>query len=865
MLKRLLTAVLLLAIFMVFTGTAFSGTKNVPGGGDGDVLLPKHPTAPSAKEKAPAFKTMATPEPVGTATLLSQRPHHAGAMGADTMTCGQADYFSPLASFFFTFARRSNSAGSREFAMRFDGPPPSPGYKVKVNGAYNWIYRIAEGGAVDGVAKIRVNVYNDAVGSPGTLAYSEVFSAPAHANTFNYTWFPFTTPPLLTGSYHISFVVDASSPSTDTVVFTSDDAGGAGGTGVSANRGNVESAATPGVWYTPLAIFGGTSAFDFSQVSDFCNVYSSCYTAATPSNGSVSLFLIPDPAWTSGSTLYGFGQRFVSAGPDTVKSVDFQHYDYSLTYGAGAFYPLAGTNGLIVKIWGDDGTGNVDYGAGALATQTVPGGLASLFPTTGGNGTANGWNHLIVTFPTPPVVFGPWHVTVEMTSTNDADGILLTPLNSSGADPGRVGGSVAFTAPDPTWIRTGSSPSWTLDGLGERAFYIHVNLCHDEFSVCTNELSYLFGTTRFLYMDSCGSVGGVGSRSGIASMMQGGIGGPNRVEKIRFQWIDEANFDAVPDWPNQLKVSVFADAGGNVGPAIWSTIVTPGAAEQYPGWTEVVIPGGVIVAGDFFVGVEPQFTGDGNNEWVYFGRERVGDDPSITALVRGGMHVKLCSDGLWHQNIAIGGANDNAIMEAEFCSVPPTEITCGPADNFATTLHDQGRTGHSNVSLSDAYNDLTVAWAYNDVNFGTINGAMASAAPIVWNNYVVCEFGTRYVILDATTGALLRTITGSGAPDFISSTGSLNCTPTIANVIISGTPTNVLFVAGGSVPSISAYNMDVAGIPQIWSINSTTLAAHGFPGAIGNSSYANFIKLTLAGNERLFFATSGPRLYSVDA
>jgi outer membrane protein assembly factor BamB len=142
---------------------------------------------------------------------------------------------------------------------------------------------------------------------------------------------------------------------------------------------------------------------------------------------------------------------------------------------------------------------------------------------------------------------------------------------------------------------------------------------------------------------------------------------------------------------------------------------------------------------------------------------------------------------------------------------------------------------------------------------------MGSAAPIVWNNYVVCEFGSKYVILDATTGAVLKTFVGSGAPDFISSTGNLNCTPTIANVTISGTPTNVLFLAGGSVPSVSAYNMDVAGFPQIWSINSTTLAAHGFPGALGNNSYANFVKLTLAGNERLFFATGGPRLYSVDA
>ncbi len=847
MLKRLLTAVLILAIFMVFTGTAISATDNTPSP-RGKVIV-KNATTPSAKEKAPIVAQRAGGPDYS--DIVSKPAAHRtpppSTSGLDTTECHLLEYYTyDPALCDNLFSSRSNSPFPAN-AERFDGPT-APNTVIKVNACDQYVYWTAEDPSfADGVVLIKASVWTDNSGLPGTMVYSETFALPVIPYPGQYVHLAFTNPPALTGAYHIAVGADPASPTTDSLYLGADwgNRAASGGCPAGTHTPTFRSSrynASLSTW-VPMATSNGFTC-DFDLYSEWCQVYSSCYTAATPSNGFVGLFVVPDPAWTCGSTMTGFGQRFVSTGPDTINSVDFQHYDRSGT-SPGAYYTPTSTNGIEVKIWKDDGTGNIDVGSGPIATQTVPGGVASLFPTTGL--TANGWNHIIVNFPTKPVVIGPWHVTVNMTSSNYADGMLWMPLNSSSSDPGRVGGSVSFTAPDPLWIRTGSSNCWTLDGLGERAFFIHVNLCHDEFAICDDQLSYTAGTST-----------GYGLPINIAQRFDGQV--INRIDKIRVQAIDPALFAENGGTPDML-IKVWGSAGPAGPGALLATYTVPFAGiTYYPGWTEVVIPGGLqVVSSNFYVGYELS-TLDPVNNYFYFGVE---EDQG--PLIRTGAWYYSTGSATWKNLSAATGKTDNAVIEVEFCSVPPNEWACATPDNFATAGHDNARTGHANVALGDAYCNLTVKWGYTDANALTVLGRIGSAAPITFDTFVVCNFGTKYQIFDLNNGAVLKTITGAGTPNYITNSGGLASTPTIAKIMIGGTPTNVLFVGGGTPNSISAYNMDDPGFAQIWSINSTTLAALGFPGAIGNTAFVNFVVLNLGGTDYLYFCTGGVRLYQVVA
>ncbi len=854
MLKRLLTAVLILAIFMVFTGTAFSGTNNIPSDDHNrdHADFVKKSTGTSSRLKAVPPKAN---RPGGfivdfSSSVPANRVPPRSVSSTDTTICAQVDYYNHEAGTCDAlYGLRSNAANPR-VAMRFDGPQ-LPNTQIKVNGVWPFIYWTNEGGVSDGIVKVTAEVWTDLGGLPNTKVYSETFALPiiTYPSGSNYYFLGFTNPPLMSGAYHIAIMADSTGPSTDTLIVSSDwgDRGVSGGCPAGtftptfrSSRYNAGGAA----WYPQAAINGFTANFD--MFADFCQVYSSCYTAETPSNLNFQVVGVPDNVDFPGETLQGVGQQFFSAGHDTVKSVTLYHYDFGVQE-----YPLAGTNAVQVDIWGDS-AGQPAVSAGALATVIVPGGVASLFPNTGDAGA--GFNIVNVPVPSMPVVIGPWHVTAKMTSTNPADGLLEFLINSNTSDPGRVGGSVSFTPPAPLWRRTGISGPWTGLGLGERAFFFDVGLCKDEFYACQDEQTFLFGTTRFLYMDSCGSAGSVGSRNGVAQLIQGGISGVNRVDKIRFQIADEFVIDGAPDVPNSVRVSLFANNAGAVGATLYSTVLTNAQLTMYPGWTELVIPGGMqIAAPSFFVGMEPIFHLDANNEWLYMARERVGDQPAITSLVNGGMYVKLCADNLWHQNIAIGGANDNAIFEVDFCSTLPSEWTCNTPDDYPTAGHDYGRTGHANVALNDAYCRLTFKWKYEDPGIGTATAILGSAAPITFDTFVVCNFGTKYQILDLNNGAVVKTITGSGAPNHITPSGALSCTPTIAKITISGTPTNVLFLGGGTTQFVDAFNMDVAGFPLIWAVNIAS-----------NTAFANFVTLNIGGTDMLYL-TAGAKLFELVA
>ncbi len=428
-----------------------------------------------------------------------------------------------------------------------------------------------------------------------------------------------------------------------------------------------------------------------------------------------------------------------------------------------------------------------------------------------------------------------------------------------------TGASVNFTAPGATWERMYLNTTWMSDptyayGIDYAFGGLRPTLCQDEFSICDVQPSYMDQVTRLLYMDLCGWYG---SRNGIAGKFSGAQ--VNRVDKVRFQLTDET-YDAYPDVPNSVRVSIFQSINAGTPALVWTTVLSDAQLTFLPGWTEVVIPGGAIVVNEWFVAVEPIFTLDGDNEWLYFARERVGDTPLITGQPNGGMWVKLCADDLWYQNNLIAAA-DNFICESEFCSIPATELVCGAGDDYPTNAHDYGRTGHSNVALSDAYCDLNLKWTFTDAGFGSTaagGGAIANNQPIIYEDYVVSVQNSKINILDLNTGALLATLSGSGAPYYVS-VSLVRTTPTIAVIDVAGTPKPVLFYGGGS--SIMAVLME-PGFPALWDLRSVNAGAMGYPLGAVSSGFSNWLSpvvATLAGDDVLYFGTQNSQVYCADA
>ncbi|PWB69054.1 hypothetical protein C3F09_10640 [candidate division GN15 bacterium] len=883
MLKRLLTAVLVLGLIMVFSGTAFTESNNVPNTPEGG-RTPQHKVSLGGDYR-PLGYTSVNKVPIE--GVIDTRPTR-GAMpapaNADTTECyifGWADWAN--ASFSVSFARRTNTTSYNEMAMRYNGPS-APNTAIKLYGAYNWVRRVVEGAPDNGVINVTVNVYNAVAGEPGTLAYTENYALPTHGTTFDYTYFPFTNPPVLGGEYYIAFTIAPTNPTTDTVVWTSDDAGHpSGGTATITGRGRVRTI-SDGLWKTLPVATGTTLNCNFDQLADWCQVYTKCDYLASPLYN-VWLYTFPSGAAPSGGRKIGAAQRFVPIGPDTVKTIYVYHMNYNVYYG-GAFYTPTSTNGIKVMVFGDNG-GNPDYLSGPLATVTLPGG-PGLFPTTG-LGT-DGWNVIPVDMtPYNVVVRGPYHLAVEMTSANPADGRLLFAYadEDDPTDPAYVetfGGSVEYSAPGSPWENTGTSPDWQAQvGGGEVGFLIEGVVCHDEFAQCATVSSYYYGPTRWLYMDNCLDPVHYGTRNGIAGKMVGQM--INRVEKIRFAVADEFTFDGYPNINSKIKVSVCAVApGGNVGSVLWTKTLDEALGEiNMAGWTEVVIPGGVTAINEFFVTLEPVLTLDGDTEWLYFGRERVGDDPSITGIKNDGMYVKLCADDLWYQNTpAIGGSGtDNATIEADICSVPPNRWTCTTPTDFYTATADFQRTSHAQVALSDAYCDLTLRWKYVDPLYNITTNRIGNSGPVVYDHYVFSGFGGRCRILDLNDGSVVGEMAGAGAPYYFPTSG-MNWTPTIATVMVGGTPKPVMFIGAGvstGYRAFSAYDLTTwvgtapNAVPaQLWSINQTTWTALGYtpfptglPAHIGNTSWTNPIVTNIDGTDVVIFNTNDQYIWCANA
>jgi len=870
MLKRLLTAVFVLGLFMALSGTAFSGPNDVPGEGPKSDKLYQGPTTTTVKSilKTPGFVTQTSRALTRTPDNTPTPPRPSG-NEADTNACYEQDYFTPNAC----GAYRINMYGAGgpfpddAMATKFD-VFAYPTHSAQINGAYGVIrYAKRAGGAG---LPVRLQVFDDAGGMPGTMLYSETYVLPA-VSAATWFYFPFTTPVVITGSnFHISIGNDPSMIATDSLALRTSVGNDAGPPCEATGRSTYYDGAGP-TWYTMAAAFGDDTGFDLALVSDQCEYYSVCYDNSShiPAPGFIGhLVDVPADYWADGSTLNGVSQYFSATGPETLKTVRFRHYDYSGSY-PGLFYSGASTNGLSMSVYPDDGSGNLDYSGGPLATVSMPGGVG-LFPTTGL--AANGYNSLFFDFSSfNLVLFGGYHIALSVTSDIVADGVFLYPMTYETAGAfytDGTGGSVNFTAPGATWQRMYANTTWMSDpsyayGIDYAFGGLRPTLCVDEFSLCDVGKSYMDQVTRLLYMDNCNLAPFYGSRNGIAGKFIGGQ--VNRVDKVRFQLTDET-YDAYPDVPNSVRVSVYQSITGGTPSVVWTTVLTNADLTFLPGWTEVVIPGGAQVLNEWFVAVEPLFTLDGDNEWLYFARERVGDTPLITGQPGGGMWVKLCADDLWYQNNIIAAA-DNFICEAEFCSIPPTEIVCGAADDYPTNAHDYGRTGHSNVSLSDAYCNLNWKWAFTDPNFGSTlagGGAVANNAPIIYDTFVVSVQNSKINILNLNTGLPLATFTGNVAPYYMA-VSLVRSTPTIAVIDVAGTPTPVLFYGGGN--SMMAVQM-IVGFPALWDLRSVNAIAKGYAAGEVSSGFSNWtapVVANIGGTDMVFFGTQNSQIFGADA
>lgn len=827
MFKRLTSVVCALGLLVSLASTALSGPEHgfeekvLPVGG---VQSPKA-KVPSAYKVVNAFRQNF--DGVQSPTAPNPKP---GPNSPDTSACYEQDYADYVnAAFFYTWTITGTSG--RKYSMRQDVPS---NYLATINSATAYFSKMNGPGAT---VPVEVTIWSDAGGLPGVILYQEVFNVPKNPSlTGAYYTFPFTTPPqVYEVNYHVAFGRAPSAVAADTIRLWSDD-GGDGGTPIGTGRSGVYPTGGPS-WTTP-GIFFGDPAFDpnFIIYADQCIAYSDCFRdfGGLPGGNFVEGWVIPDNSYSGGSTLQGFAQRFVATGPETIKVVHVRPLSDPL-FGLPpfTFYGPGSTNGITVGIHADDGSGGV---GALLGSVTVPGGLANIYPLTG-NSIA-GFDRIQVNFSSLNlVVLGPYHVTANMTSANPADGQIIVPLNSTASSPGFVGASTNFIPPTPNWERTGSSAKWLAEGGGEeQAFYIQIDVCKDEFAACQTQV--LYGPNELTNAYYIGS----------QRVSQKVLGLPvNRVDKVRFAIADETLFGGNPgdNGAPVVNLTIHADGGAIPGALLYTQNVP--APVYYPGWNEVVIPGGYQVLGDFYVGYEQ--TLDPNFDYIY---QLANND----AEVNGGSKYYSLGSSAWLDLGTVAGANRNWLIEVDFCSIPVAERACAPEANWATRNHDFQRTGASGTAIGDAYCDLNLTWLYeHPTQFVTFSG------PIIYNNMVVCAFTTEYRIFDLTTGATLDVL--SSADDAQALAGNIRCTPTIAVVKdTNGVNQTYLFVGGGTANAISAWDIDVLPATLAWKVHPLGTKGHG---ALGATRYATTQIVNVAGTEVLYWADDGNKVLAANA
>ncbi len=815
MLKRLLVAVFVLGLFLTFANTAFSTDQlgrqpksalhpkpelNLnPGASRGGGVYPwNQKLAPGAHRAFPAPLTVSD---------------NATSWAPDTLSnpCPQFVDYVHIPGLYNAYGI-AGTDGDR-LAMSYD---VQAGHSVTISGAAVRIY------SKIGTPSLTISVHSDNLGNPGPVLYTETLTS-AFFGVGNF-YYPFTAPQTLAspGVYWLS--VGCTGVVTDTVAFGFN----RGPANEVTGRGRYQYL---GTWYLPTGL-GFTYDYDMRIAARECQFYSQCYRTVIDPRGMYGVWM-PDNGYLDGSTGIGIGQRFVAAGPETLKSVRALVVDETaFGFPGQSFYGPTSTNGYVLKLWADS-SGSVDNSIGGTVIGSVPAGLANVYPTTNNNGSAAPLRRDTITFnvPSMPVVLGPYHLTVEPTTSNMADGAAIFRY---GIDNTYGGASCLFTAPGNTsWGLTGNDQNFHDWNTGaavayDGSFDIRPDLCKDEFSVCQNQKTY-DAPQMWDY--------GMASGSNIVEWAHLVKGNPvNRVEKLRFQ-VDGVGTVG-------LTAKIWSKTLSGPGVLLYSQLVTTPTFN--PGWTEVVIPGGVQILGDFYIGYEGSFPNPGD---ILYGET---EDFFLTSK-NGGAWLNYVPAGGWIP-ITDFGYFDNLMAEAEFCSIPVNERICVTENDWPTFQHDYARTGASGISLEDAFCDLTTDWSHiRPTGRGTnLNG------PIIWNNYVICAFSAAtigsYVVFNLQTGAIVDEIddaTWFNDQSIIG--GNIRCTPTVAT--IGGNP--VLLLTAGNPGSVSAFDL-TGGFPLafpgalLWNFNDL--------GNMGSARYGNLIVIS----DVVYVADDNNKVYAID-
>ncbi|MGD8822364.1 MAG: PQQ-binding-like beta-propeller repeat protein, partial [Anaerolineales bacterium] len=834
MLKRLFIAVFVLGLVMALTGTALASND---GPNDAQVKqLWKGSTPPLNFDRA-RFATPNSHLQISQKLTTNERT-------VDQWNARTQQVFSPDTAACYTYFDLidwANFAGSVSYfdmyggsgfaaAVRYDIPKH---HYATITGMEFWL---SESSANSGGCSIEVGVWSDVAGLPGTLIFADTIAAAdlPHpvAWSGDYVSHTFSSPVVVSDAeaFHISWGPTDDSPVDDYVecLFTR------------ANSSQPDYQVTPftseflypdgGGWFKNADLWSSGDADNLQDVS-YCVAFSDCYTQdPIPDPGYIwSGWWLPDDSYTD-CPLVGYAQRFVSEGPDTLKQVRIFHKD-----DGGVLYPETGTNGMIVRIWPDDGTGNIDASGGPLAERIITGTRADLFPQ---GQTYGGTNWVYADFSADNLVLiGPWHVSVEPTSTDPAAGQFN--FYMSYEYPGDdayysdgTGGSVKFTC-DGEWHRQSESSYWQtdMDWLDEMSFWVRPELCRDEFYECQEQATFN-GTIN----------AGWGLPCCAAQRVSG-----QPVNKVSSVWVlpffdDAYGLDPANNGQPDLVVTLYSVTPTGPGAEIYSVTVPYG--DYVPtGWNEVVIPD-VVTYGDFYAGYSFD---DTNDPGSYFDFPVNSNDGSE---VNGGMYYYSSNSAAWVHFSDVSGDTDNDLgMYVDFCSIPVEERPCTP-DDWVTLQHDFQRTGASGVAVGDAQCRLGLNWSYQHP---TLSGA--NMGPVIYNGLMVTPFrgtNTEYKAFDLYSKAEQWTVTYPAGTN-------TRCVPTVA--YIAALDKDVVFVAGGDNDQL-VEALDLADGSVLWSIAGGDLPSLTTSDLV---TYGNFILLNDGTDDVLYFATDNGKIFAVNA
>ena len=565
-----------------------------------------------------------------------------------------------------------------------------------------------------------------------------------------------------------------------------------------------------GAWGSMLNDWGVDVAFHI--LSERCCEeipFSDCYTQSYWTNVA-RIYRAPQP--TYGDTSYT--QRFSVEGPETLQSVDLYIYDRD----DGEF----GNDDVYVTIYDDDGFGQPGT---QLAQVTLPAGTYPSFPSASnavfGSLVLEGDFHVGFSSSGVPGVNWEWILS--------DDGLSGTARSNASGDPTWPGGT--------TWY---SMLAWWGRDVN---FLIEANLCRDEFSECSITNYFVNFTTVYPVPDGNPVIEWAQRFTALG-------GAECDLREISLCFYRHPSFDGPRPgmYTKNTAIRIYENDGGFPGAVLHTTILTPAdyAAAGYTGpdffgaFLLTITGLNVIIPPSYFVGYEA-LTGTRDSGIRVCIDNQGGEGQPV-----GGLVINAPPFGGWLPSSAFAFIVEDAslFLGTKVCCVPFPGATCLPPDTWTTQSHDFGRTGASNMSIDDAWCDLTTSWLYE-----TPANTIPYMSPIVHDGRVYISTATSagnastVEVLDLITGANLYTISDPDFGNFIFND------PTIVG--------SILYISGGDTKRITAW--DISTTP------ATKVMSRLFGGAVGPLRFANTIVLDIGGTDVVYAASQVGRVVAIDA